>query len=394
MVTVYRCVLAAGLALLAFLAHSPAAVAQAFQTDAKQAILIDAETGTVLFEKNADDLMVPASMNKIMTVEVVLHEMREGRLTSESEFTISENAWRKGGGPSGGSAMFAELGSRVKLPDLLRGLIVQSGNDAAIAAAEGIAGSEENFARMMTSRGRELGLAKSVFRNATGYHDPEQKTTARDLARLTLHLIRTYPEEYRIFGEEEFTWNKIRQRNRNPLLAMNIGADGVKTGYLQESGYGLVGSAVQNGQRLVLVVNGLENARDRANEARKLLEWGFRAFETRRLFAAGETVGEARVFGGAESYVPLVANRAVQVLVPRGSNERITAKIVYEGPLQPPVSAGTEVGVLRIARGDVQALEVPLYTGADVGRGTLRQRAVDGLIELSTGAVREALFGK
>jgi D-alanyl-D-alanine carboxypeptidase (penicillin-binding protein 5/6) len=369
---------------------APDAWAQSFQTLAPQAILVDADTGTVLFEKNADEPTVPASMAKTMTVEVVFNEIRQGRLSLDSEFVISENAWRKGGGPSSGSSMFAQLGSRIKLADLLRGIIVQSGNDASIAVAEGVAGSEDNFARMMTQRARELGLTKSTFRNATGYHHPEQKVTARELARLAIHIIETYPDLYKIFGEREFTWNKIRQQNRNPLLTMDLGADGLKTGNVDESGFGLVGSAVQNGQRLVLVVNGLKTARDRANESRKLLDWGFRAFDPRELFKAGETVGEASIFGGSRSAMPLVAKKPVRILMPRGSGERITARIVYNGPLRPPVRQGTEVARLRVTRGDVQALDVPLYAGEDVEAGTLSQRALDGLLELGTGLVRRA----
>jgi serine-type D-Ala-D-Ala carboxypeptidase (penicillin-binding protein 5/6) len=369
---------------------APAALAQPFQTIAAQAILVDADTGTVLFEKNADELMVPASMNKLMTLEVVFNEIREGRLNLDSEFVISENAWRKGGGPSSGSSMFAQLNSRIRLIDLLRGIIVQSGNDASIAAAEGIAGSEDNFARMMNERGKQIGLSKSTFRNATGYAHPEQRVTARELARLAMHLIDNYPDLYKVFAEKEFPWNKIRQQNRNPLLAMDIGADGLKTGNLDESGFGLVGSAVQNGQRLVLVVNGLKTGRDRANESRKLLDWGFRAFEPRQLFAAGEPIGEARVFGGDQWAVPLVAKKPVRILMPRGSAERVAARIVYTGPLHAPVQQGAEVARLRVTRGDVQALDLPLYAGEDIGAGTLTQRALDGLLEFGTGLVRGA----
>jgi D-alanyl-D-alanine carboxypeptidase (penicillin-binding protein 5/6) len=371
---------------------SRGALAQSFQTLAQQAILVDASSGTVLFEKNADDLMAPASMAKTMTVEVIFHEMQEGRLSLDSEFTISENAWRKGGGGSGGSAMFAQVNSTIKLSDLLRGIIVQSGNDASIAVAEGIAGTEENFARMMTNRARELGMTHSTFRNATGYGHPEQKVTARDLAKLAIHIIETYPELYKIFGEREFTWNRIRQQNRNPLLAMDIGADGLKTGNIDESGYGLTASAVQNGQRLVLVVNGLKSSRDRATESRKLLEWGFRAFEARPLFAAGETVGEAQVFGGDRRSLPLVSPKPVQLLLPRGSGDRIVARIVYTGPLRAPIKAGDQVARLQVTRGDTQALDIPLYAGEDVAVGNLSQRAFDGLLEFGTGWIRRAFI--
>jgi serine-type D-Ala-D-Ala carboxypeptidase (penicillin-binding protein 5/6) len=210
---------------------------------------------------------------------------------------------------------------------------------------------------------------------------------------LTLRMIRTAPEIYAMFGEEEFTWNGIRQRNRNPLLAMNIGADGVKTGFVSESGYGLIGSAVQLDQRLIVVVNGLSTAREREIESRKLLDWGFRAFEPRLLFNAGEIVGAAQVFGGEKSYVGLVSDRPIQVLIPRGTNERLTARIVYQGPLSPPVREGTRVGVLRVMRGESQALEQPLYAGEDIERGPLTRRAYDSLWELGAGAVRRAIFG-
>ena len=214
-----------------------AAQAQGFQTIAPTAILMDAESHAVLFEKNADELTAPASMAKTMTAEVVFNEIKNGRLNFDSEFMISENAWRKGGGGSGGSAMFAKVNTTVRLEDLLRGLIVQSGNDAAIAIAEGIAGTEENFARMMNERAKQIGLTKSTFRNATGYGHPEQKVTVRELAKLALYVIETYPDLYKMFGEREFTWNKIRQQNRNPLLFLDIGADGLKTGNIDEAGY-------------------------------------------------------------------------------------------------------------------------------------------------------------
>jgi serine-type D-Ala-D-Ala carboxypeptidase (penicillin-binding protein 5/6) len=366
------------------------AAAQGFQTQAEEAILVDADSGAVLFEKNADQTFAPASMAKLMTVELLFNEMRQGRLNQDSEFVISENAWRRGGAAAGGSSMFAQLNSRIKLPDLLRGIIVQSGNDASIAAAEAVGGSEENFARMMTDRARQIGLTTSVFKNATGYSHPDQKVTARELARLALHIIETYPEDYKIFSEREFTWNKIRQQNRNPLLTMNVGADGLKTGYLQESGYGLTASAVQNGQRLVLVVSGLKSMAERSSESRKLLDWGFRSFEARQLFAEGDSVGEARVFGGDRSSVPLVAKKPVRLLAPRGSNEKIVARIVYQGPVQAPVEQGALVGRLKVMRGEIQALDVPLYAGESVGVGSLPQRAVDGLMELGGDLVRRA----
>lgn len=364
--------------------------AQDFQTAAPTAVLMDADSHAALFEKNAEEPTAPASMAKVMTAEVVFNEIKNGRLNFDSEFVVSENAWRKGGSGSGGSSMFAKVNTPVRLEDLLRGLIVQSGNDAAIALAEGLAGTEENFARMMNERAKQIGLTNSTFRNSTGYGHPEQKATVRDLAKLALHVIETYPDLYKMFGEREFTWNKIRQQNRNPLLFADIGADGLKTGNIDESGFGLIGSAVQNDQRLIVVVNGLKTAKDRANESRKLLDWGFRAFESQQLFAEAQVVGEAQVFGGNIRSLPLVAKKPVRVLVPRGDGERVTARIVYAGPLKAPIQKGAEVARLQVSRGDMQALDMPLYANEDVQQGTLSQRALDGLLEFSTGWVRRA----
>jgi D-alanyl-D-alanine carboxypeptidase (penicillin-binding protein 5/6) len=376
-------------ALVLFAVAMPAAaLAQSFQTAAPYAILLDAETGTILLERNADEQVAPASMAKVMTAEVVFREITQGRLSLDDEMVVSENAWRRGGAPSGGSTMFAALNSRIKVSDLLMGLIVQSGNDAAIVLAEGIAGNEPSFARRMTDRAREIGLKKAVFMNASGQGDPLQKASVRELAQLSLHVIRTYPELYKMFGQREFTWNRIRQTNRNPLLTMEIGADGLKTGNIDESGFGLIGSAVQGDQRLIVVVNGLKTARDRANEARKLLEWGFRAFETRELFPAGDVIAEASVFGGENGRVGLVAKGAVRVLVPRGAREKITARVVYQGPLRPPVRAGDQVARLRIQRDDVQALDIPLFAAADENIGPLTRRAWDAAVEAGGGWFR------
>ncbi|GJD45378.1 D-alanyl-D-alanine carboxypeptidase DacC [Methylobacterium cerastii] len=376
--------------LAAACALAAPARAQVFQTAAPHAILVDADSGSVLFEKAADEPFAPASMAKLMTTDIVFDALKSGRLSTDTEFTVTEDAWRRGGAGGGGSSMFAQVNSRIKMQDLLRGLVVQSGNDAAITIAENMAGSEEAFAGIMNQRAKEIGLTRSTFRNATGYSAPDQRVTARDMAKLAAHIIDTYPDLYKIFSEREFTWNKIKQQNRNPLLALDIGADGLKTGYLEESGYALTGSAVQNGQRLIMVISGLKTARDRAAEARKLMEWGFRAFEPRQVFTPGETVAEASVFGGASGSVPLVAKKPVRVLLPRGSSDRVTARAVYQGPLVAPVTEGREVGRLRIMRGDAVALDQPLYAGASVEAGTLQQRAMDAALEFSTGIVRRA----
>jgi D-alanyl-D-alanine carboxypeptidase (penicillin-binding protein 5/6) len=385
----FRTRLIAALATLASLI-APAA-AQRFDTIAPHAILLDVETGAVLFEKGADELMAPASMAKLMTAHVLFDEIRRGRFKLEDEVVISENAWRRGGAPSGGSTMFAAVGSRVKISDLMAGLIVLSGNDAAIAIAEAISGTEENFAGLMTRRARELGLVKSTFRNATGFSDPQQKVTARELAKLAERLIRDFPDFYPFFGQRDFTWNRMRQQNRNPLLTMDIGADGLKTGNIGESGFGLVGSAVLNGQRLIVVVNGLKTARDRATEARKLLDWGFRGFERKTLFEDGTVIGEADVYGGANGAVGLVAKGPVRLLIPRGSTERIAASIVYRGPLMPPVARGAEVARLRVTRGDTQALDIPLYAATDEIAGGIARRAMDAAYEYGVGLFRRVV---
>jgi D-alanyl-D-alanine carboxypeptidase (penicillin-binding protein 5/6) len=359
-----------------------------FQTSAPFAVLMEADSGAILFEKSADQLMYPSSMAKLMTAELVYHAIREKRLKLDDEITISEYAWRHGGAPSGGSTMYAKLNSRVPVEDLIRGIVVQSGNDACIAVAEALAGNEPNFAAAMTRRARELGLTKSTFANSTGLPDPDMKVTARELAMLARHIIRTYPDFYSTYGERDFTWNKIRQQNRNPLLAMGIGADGLKTGHTKEAGYGLVGSAVQNGLRLIVVVNGLKTSKDRANEARKLLEWGFRGFEARMLFAEGETIGEAKLYGGEEGRVPLVSERPVRLLVPRGSTEKLAARVVYKGPVRAPVEKGQAIGKLKVWRGDNLTMEVPLQAGSSVGVGNMAQRAFDAASELVIGLFR------
>jgi D-alanyl-D-alanine carboxypeptidase (penicillin-binding protein 5/6) len=355
---------------------------------APHAILIDAENGNVLYERDPDQLIFPASLAKLMTVEYVFHEIKQGRLKLTDEFTVSENAWRKGGAPSHSSTMYAELNSKVSVENLLRGAIIQSGNDACIVLAEGIAGTEAEFATKLTQRARELGLTKSVFTNSNGLPDPGTKVTTRELATLARDIILNYPEFYPIFGEREFTWNKIRQQNRDPLFAIVDGADGLKTGFTKEAGYGLVGSALQNGERLIVVVNGEKSAKERAEEAKKLLEYGFHNFERRVLFAEGQTIGYAKVFGGATGSVPLVASGLVRIMVPKAGGAKIVARIVYTGPVPAPVKEGTQVGAVKVWRDDTLVLEQPLKTAADVPRGNISQRAIDGVSELMIGLFR------
>jgi D-alanyl-D-alanine carboxypeptidase (penicillin-binding protein 5/6) len=361
---------------------------ETFQTSVPAALLLDSDSDSVLYEKNGDQLVAPASLAKLMTLEFVFDEIKQGHIKLDDELPISENAWRKGGAPSHGSTMFAAIHSKVKLDDLIHGIIVDSANDACIAVAEALAGNEPEFGAMLTKRARQIGLEKSTFTNATGYSDPDLRVTAREMAALARHIMKTYPEFYPYFAEREFTWNNIRQQNRNPLLAMGIGADGLKTGETAEAGFNLVGSTVQDGFRLIVVITGARSDKERAEEARKMLEWGFHGFEARVLFAEGQTIGEAKVFGGNTRYVPLVAPGTIRLMMPRNGSERLLARIVYTGPVPAPVSKGQSIGKLKVWRGDKLALEVPLQAAEDVGKGTMSQRAVDGATELMIGLFR------
>ena len=375
-------------ALMLGLVLITSAQAQLFETKAKQAFMIDADTGTILFSKNPDTPIPPASLAKLMTMETVFHAIKAGRMTLEDTFQVSENAWRTGGAASGGSTMFAALKSTIRLSDLIQGVVVQSANDGCIIIAEGMAGSEENFAQLMTERAREIGLTQSVFKNSTGLPAEGQVVTVRELVKLGVHIWREYPEFYKYYSQPDFTWNKIKQRNRNPLLTMDIGADGMKTGFTEESGYEIVGSVNRDGKRLFVAMSGMTSERERAEEARKLLEWGMRAFRKSELFAENEVVGEAQVYGGEKAGVALRANGSVAIFVPITNKDRLIARIVYEGPVVAPVEEGTKVGMLRVWIGDTLSQETPLFAAENVELGSLHQRAWDAVGELLVGWLR------
>src|SRR4030088_3185048 len=322
-----------------------------FDGDAPTAILIEAGSGSVLFEKNADELRAPSSMMTLMTAETVFHAIKQGEVKLTDEYHVSENAWRKGGAPAGGPTMFAAIHSKISVDDLLHGAIIQNGNDACMILAEGMAGNERIFADMMTKRARELGLTQSTFANSNGLPDPGNKMTVRELAKLARYIIQTYPDFYKLFGEKEFTWNKIRQQSRNPLLNSLEGADGLKTGYTKEGGYGMGGSGAQNGMRLIVVVNGLEDPDDRASEAKKMLEWGYRNFEARPLFADQQPGGYEKVFGGESRSVKLASPQPIKVMVHKNGSDKLIARVVYSGPVRAPVESGQKVGVVRVWRG-------------------------------------------
>ncbi len=333
------------------------------ETPAKQAILVDHATGTVLFEKNAEQSMPPSSMSKLMTLYILFDRLASGGLDMEDTFYVSKKAWRMGG-----SKMFVRVDTEVKIADLIRGIIIQSGNDACIVVAEGIGGDEASFATLMNETARELGMLDSHFVNSSGWPHPEHVTTAKDLALLTREIIKRFPQYYPMFAERSFTYSKIRQGNRNPLLYKNVGADGLKTGHTEAAGYGLVASAVRKGRRLDLVVNGLKSVNQRSRESQRLLAWGFREFGNYPLFKAGEVVSDATVWLGDEATVPLLIEEPLTIIIPRRARRAMKVSVNYVGPLPAPIAKGQSVATLRIEAPNMTTIERPLIAGADVGR--------------------------
>jgi D-alanyl-D-alanine carboxypeptidase (penicillin-binding protein 5/6) len=372
-------------ALLLALTAFSTAQAQEFDTKAPFAILMDYESGTVLFNKAGDERLEPASMAKLMTLAVVFDLLQTNKLQPTDEFFISEHAWRDGGARSGGSTMFAELNSKVPVIDLVRSVIIQSGNDAAIALAEGIAGTETAFAQMMNRLGQEIGLTGSSFVNSTGLPDPDQYSTARDLATIARFLIAQFPEYYPIFAEKEFTWNKIRQLNRNSLLEVGIGVDGLKTGHTEASGYGEVVSTNASGRRLIGVLHGMKSMNERAEEARKLITWGTRGFELVPVYAEGQEVRKVPVYGGAEAEVAVVGKGNISLFLPKGAQNCPQADVVYNAPIRPPVAKGQQLAMLIVKCNDKVVQQTPLYAGADVADGDIVRKATDALKELALG---------
>lgn len=376
-------ILLAFLVLLPGFASAQSASPQAgFDVKAKQVYLIEAETGTVLFARAEDEAVPAASLAKLMTVATVFKALAAGETTLETQYPVSEYAWRTGGAPSRTSTMFAALKSNIRVEDLIRGIAVQFANDACIILAEGLAGSESAFAERMTKEARALGLERSVFANATGLPNPDNKVTMREMVVLARHLQTTYPERMGYFVEPEFAWNKIAQRNRNPLLALNIGVTGFVTGFSEEGGYSIVASVNRDGKHLLLAMSGLENDKVRIEESRRIIEWALSSFERRTLFREGETIADASVYGGASGKVPLVAGEQVDVFLPKDNSQRLVARVVYTWPLRAPVQPGQAVGTLRISNEKQLLREVPVKTAGTVEVGTLRARALDALVEL------------
>jgi len=367
---------------LAQSAGSAPAAQSVFETKAKHAILMNADANLVLYEKEADELVPPASMSSLMTLAIVFRELKAGHIKLEDQFKVSEHAWRTGGAPAGSSAMFAPLNSMVSVSDLIQGVTVQSGNDAAIILAEGIGGTEEAFAQQMNDYAKEIGLTKSHFVNSTGLPAEGHVMTARELAMLARFLIYTYPEYYHFFGQRDFTFNnKHTFNNRNPLIfAPDLGVDGLKTGYIEEAGYGLVASAKRGEQRLILVVNGLNTKQEREGEPRRLIEWGFKSFRPFRLFDEGQKVSDALVWGGTQHYVPLVGDGNINIILPATASGKVSASIVYQGPIKAPIRKGDRVAMLRITSSESSATnEIPLYAADDVGASNFLMRGLDSL---------------
>ncbi|MBC2886706.1 D-alanyl-D-alanine carboxypeptidase [Ochrobactrum sp. CM-21-5] len=383
--------LSAGIAVAVPMHASAAPVEATFTTKAPQALLIDGRTSTVLLSKSANVPIPPASLAKLMTGEVVFEALNKGQTTLETSYPVSEYAWRTGGAPSGTSTMFARIKSTPTVADLLQAMIVQSANDGAIVLAEGLAGSEQAFAQRMNDRARELGLSGSTFINATGLPADGQKVTLDDLVRLARHIHSAHPDFYRYYAQPAFTWNNIMQRNRNPLLRFDVGADGMGTGFTEASGYALVGSAEQGGRRLFLALSGLASAKAREEEARKLIQWGMTAFDDVRIYASGDTVGEAQIFGGVHAYVPLKVKNAVELLLPKEGRDKLKARIRYRGPLRAPVMADAEIGTLQFELNGNILQQVPVFAAQSVGEGSLSQKALDAAKELSTGWIRKYL---
>ncbi len=353
-----------------------------FQTAATEAILIDAATGAILFEKNADKLFAPASMSKIMTLEILFKKLKAGEISPDTEFPVSLYAWKTGGAPSRTTSMFVPLNQTAKVSDLIQGIAVQNANDGAIAVAEGIAGTDEAFGQMMTEEARALGLEKSTFGNSSGLPNPANLVTARELAKLSMYVIKEYPEYYKYFGQKEFKYRTYNFKNINPLLNASIPVDGLKLGFTENVGYGIAASAEKDGRRLVAVMNGFESERDRREEALKMLSWGFVSFRPYKVFDRDEVVGAARVWGGEKWSVPLKTSSEIKILLPVAAKDlRIKAQIVYQGPLKPPVKEGDRVGEVRITSESTgTSNSAPLYAATSLEAGGIVRKGVDSVL--------------
>lgn len=343
-----------------------ASAVQAIETKAKNLILMDYDTGQYLYAKDAEKMIPPASMSKLMTVYMIFEKLKDGSLSLDDTFTVSENAWRKGGAASGSSTMFLNIGEKVRVGDLIQGIIIQSGNDACIVAAENISGSEEDFARAMTDKAQKLGLHNSSFANATGWPHPDQKMSVEDLAKLARIIIKDFPEYYYLFSERNYTHNNIRQGNRNPLLYSMPEADGLKTGHTEEAGFCLAGSAKRGDRRLISIMSGLASNKERSEEAEKIMNWGFREFDNYKILKQGQKVAELPVWFGTEKNVDLLVNEDVLRTIKKNKASKVKMTAVYDKPVKAPVKQGDKLGFVRVEVPGAETVEVPLIANKDI----------------------------
>jgi len=370
-----RCLAAAvTTAVIAGLATLPA---NALDTAARSAMVVDMSSGAVLLEKNVDAPLPPASMSKLMTLNMVFEALQQGRLSLDEKFRVSVKAWKMGG-----SKMFVREGDRIRIEDLIRGVIIHSGNDACVVLAEGLAGSEDAFAKRMTDRALELGMKNSTFANATGWPHPNHRMSARDLIFLSQRMIEEFPEYYHYFAETDFTWDKVKQNNRNPLLYLDIGADGLKTGHTEEAGYGLVGSAIRGDRRIAFIISGLDSSKSRSVESERLTTWAFREFKTGKIANAGQIVGEAEVWIGDADTVPLAPKDDVIATAPFGELDKMKVTVRYDGPIEAPIALGQPIAELIVERPGLPAVSTPLVAAAAVERGGLISRVTAALTTL------------
>ncbi|KAA0971217.1 D-alanyl-D-alanine carboxypeptidase [Aureimonas fodinaquatilis] len=358
------------------------------QTKAAQALIVDGETGAILLEKNSDAEFGPASLAKMMTMEIVFDALKRGEISITDSFPVSEHAWRTGGAPSRTSTMFAAVKSSVPVDALIQGAIVQAANDACIILAEGLAGSEKAFADRMNRRAEELGLTSSHFVNPTGLPADGQVVTASDLVKLAKHIESTYPDYYQIYVQPDFEWNKIFQRNRNPLLRLDVGATGIGTGFTEASGFSLVGVTEKAGRKTFMALGGLASDAERAAEAKRLLDWSNTTFSRKRLFVAGDEIGHAKVFGGLKSTVSLVTHDDIIAYVPNASPDLVEAVVIYDGPLRAPLQKGQKIGQLEMRIQNQASITRDLFAGENIPQGSFSSRALGAVQELAFGWIR------
>jgi D-alanyl-D-alanine carboxypeptidase (penicillin-binding protein 5/6) len=353
---------------------------QIIQTTAKQAIVYDYTTGQTLFEKNADEKMPTSSMSKGMTVYALFDALKKGEVTLEDTFDVSEKAWRKGG-----SKMFVSVGEKVKIEDLIRGILVQSGNDATIVVAEGLAGTEADFADAITAKAHELGMENTNFTNASGWPDPDHYSTTRDLSIMAKNIIQNFPDYYPYFSEKEFTYNNITQRNRNPLIYRDMGADGLKTGHTEDGGYGLIGSGANKDRRVIIVVNGIATESDRAQEAARLLDWGLRRFVLKTLFEGNTPLAKPPVIYGKSKTIPVGLKEDLQLSIPRMGAKNVEAITEFATPIKAPVKTGDQLGTVKITIPGQHPTTYPLYALSDVEESNIISKTIEKLKSLVTG---------